>query len=136
MINFFVHGKPMSTQTGSIIHPGGGKRAMPLRRNPEWSKTCKTTAIKDRNEKGWRMLSGAVSMGVTVFVPRPQKPRSHYPTQGADVLNILKGPMDAWEGIVYKNDNQVIRFHRLEKRWTTEAYPSPGLLVDFFTWTA
>jgi len=37
--------------------------------------------------------------------------------------------MDSFEGIVYKNDNQVIRFHRLEKIWTDKC--GPGLEVDF-----
>jgi len=84
------------------------------------------------------MLLGPVSMGVTIFIQRPKgkKLKKEYPTHGADIMNILKGPMDEWQGLVYANDNQVINFHRLEKRWTvsqeTETLSQvPGLLVDF-----
>ena len=130
MIQFFVASKPMSTQTGTVINVNG--RRMPLRRNPQFSKDCRAAAIKDRNEKGWSMLLGPVSMGVTIYIQRNKKHRHEiYSMSGADVLNILKGPMDAIQGVVYADDKQVVNFHRLEKLWTNDGNGVPGLEVDF-----
>ena len=130
MIQFFVASKPMSTQTGTVINVNG--RRMPLRRNPQFSKDCKAAAIKDRNEKGWIILEGPVSMGVTIYIQRPKtKQDSLYSMSGADVLNILKGPMDSMQGVVYSNDKQVVTFHRLEKLWTNDGNTEPGLDLDF-----
>lgn len=79
------------------------------------------------------MLEGPVSMGVTIYIQRPHKKPKHeiYAMSGADALNILKGPMDALQGIVYADDKQVVNFHRLEKLWTCDSVMLTGLDVDF-----
>ena len=127
MIQFFVNAKPMSTQSGTVVNAGG--RRIPLRRNPQFSKACKVEAIKSKNATGWNMLEGPVVMGVTIFMQRPKKLKSKWAMTGADILNIIKGPMDAWQGVVYKDDRQVVECH-ISKQWAGDGW-APGLLMDF-----
>jgi Holliday junction resolvase RusA-like endonuclease len=70
-------------------------------------------------------------MGVAILV-KPIKDRRKmgaFPTSGADALNVLKGPMDAWNGVLYIDDRQVVRFHRLEKIWAPAGF-EPGLYIE------
>ena len=130
VIRFCVPGAVRSTQSGSVIRPGGGKRAMPLRRNPQWTQACKLAAMAVRPPKP---LTGYLSMGIAILVKpiQDRKRMGAFPTSGVDALNALKGPLDIWQGVLYRDDRQVIRFHRLEKIWAP-AGVEDGLYVELW----
>ena len=68
-------------------------------------------------------------MGITIYMPRPKRLATWWAKGGADILNIIKGPMDSWQGVLFFNDDQIIAFHRLEKVYAKEG-KEPGIQVD------
>jgi Holliday junction resolvase RusA-like endonuclease len=123
MISFFVAGIPRPTQTGSVIRPGGGKRAFPLYRNTGWASYCRLVASQQKVTP----LTGPVTVCLTFYLPRPKHPKSQRPIVRPDLDNLEKKLMDGWNGILWHDDAQVVS-KRVEKHYATSVVP-PGLSV-------
>ena len=119
MISFFIAGIPRPTQTGSVVRPGGGKRAFPVYRNTEWASYCRLVA----SEKGpMEPLTGPVELRLTFYLPRPQKPKCPWPITRPDLDNLEKKLLDGWNGILWVDDAQIVR-KEVEKRYGGEWTP-------------
>jgi len=123
MISFFVAGIPRPTQTGSVIRPGGGKRAFPMYRNTEWASYCRLVASQQKVEP----LAGPLSVCLSFYLPRPKKPKCERPITRPDLDNLEKKLLDAWNGILWHDDAQVV-IKMVEKCYATASTP-PGLWV-------
>lgn len=123
-IAFWIPGLPRSTQTGTVIRAGG--RAIPLRRGTAWSAVCGLIAAQHRPEA---LLTGPLAVTLEFCFPPPKKTRHPFPTRG-DVGNLAKGPLDAFQGVLYLNDAQIVS-QLIKKRWADER--GPGLAVAVMT---
>lgn len=118
MISFFVPGIPRPTQTGSVIRPGGGKRAFPVYRNTEWASYCRLVA----SQQHVKPLTGPVELCLTFYLPRPKKPKCPWPVTRPDLDNLEKKLADGWNGILWVDDSQIVR-KEIEKRYATDCTP-------------
>ncbi len=110
MISFFIPGTPRSTQTGSVVRAGG--RLIPIRRGTAWSGYCGLVAEQNKPEKP---LEGALTVTLT-FCRRAPKKHGEYPTTRPDVENLAKGLLDSWNGILWRDDSQIVDLE-LSKRY-------------------
>jgi len=138
IVRFFVPGYPKSTQTGTVHRYGG--RLMPTRMNTDWSDTCKDVATLAMREYGLKPFTGPVSLGISIIIPRLKnmKKAGPYPNGGPDMDNAIKGPKDAWQGVLYVKDKQVKRMHNFEVVWAAENIPEQargGLAVSIYPLT-
>ena len=71
-------------------------------------------------------VDGALAMRVTFFLRRPQSlpKREQHPVKRPDLSNLLKAVEDALQGVVYRDDSQIIRLD-VEKRYD----PAPGARI-------
>ena len=122
MISFFLPGIPRPTQTGSVIRPGGGKRAFPVYRNTEWASYCRLMAVNYMRAAKRNHLTGPVELCLTFYLPRPKKPKCPWPVTRPDLGNLEKKLSDAWNGILWVDDSQIVRM-TLEKRYATACTP-------------
>ena len=113
MISFFISGVPKSTQTGSVIRPGGGKRAFPVYRNTEWASYCRLAASQ---HGPMEPLTGPVELRLTFYLPRPKKPKCWWPVTRPDLDNLIKKLTDGWNKILWEDDAQIVHME-LEKRY-------------------
>lgn len=102
-LSFFIPGRPRSRQTGSVITVNG--RSFPVRRGTAWSSVCGLVA---RQYAPAEPLTGPVRCELTFFLARPKKPRSAWPTSRPDVENLCKGLLDSWNGVLWRDDSQVV----------------------------
>ncbi len=120
-IAFFVPGRPRSTQTGSVITVNG--RTFPLRRGTAWSTVCGLVA---RQHAPATLLAGPVRCRLVFLLPAPTARRRARPTTRPDVENLAKGLLDAWNGILWRDDSQVVEL-QLRKEYGEAR--GPGVLV-------
>lgn len=62
---------------------------------------------------------GAIRIDVLFYLPRPRKPKSFYPIVRPDLDNYLKGVMDALNGILWRDDSQIVSI-RCEKKYALQ----------------
>ena len=127
----------MSTQTGSVWRQGS--RAMVSRMNTDWSDVAKDTATLAMRALGLNPFDGPVALLVSVVMPRLKDMRHEGPDPngGPDLDNAVKGPKDAWQGVLYKKDSQIKKL-TLEKVWASEHIPIQargGLAVTIYPLT-
>ena len=119
-VEFWVSGLPRTTQTGSIIRLKNGRR-MPLRRNPGWSDACHLVA---RQHAPRAPLAGPVAVTLTFSLPMPKRPKFSAPAVRPDAENLCKGLLDAWNGVLWQDDGQIVDLH-IVKRYASV----PGVTV-------
>jgi len=119
-IKFVVYGTPRSTQTGSVVGHKG--RSFPVRRNPGWSQLV---ALEAMNHRPPKPFAGPLRVMWTIGIKRPKKPRGSWPTGAPDCTNVIKGPSDALNGILWVDDAQIVS-ERIDKFYTA----TPGLGID------
>ena len=102
-VAFFVSGRPRSTQTGSVIRVGG--RSISLRRNTPWSAVC---GLVGRQHAPVVPLTGPLAVDLLFTVKAPKSGKRRFPTVRPDAENLVKGLLDAWNGVLYEDDSQVI----------------------------
>lgn len=59
-------------------------------------------------------------LGVTIFLPRPKKPKLPLPVTRPDLDNYAKAIMDGLNGFAWKDDAQIVRLN-IAKYYTTDA---------------
>lgn len=103
LIEFFVAGRPRSTQTGSTIRAAG--RAIPTRRNTVWSAIVGYTA---REHAPKEPLGGALRVELDFYLPPPKKLKHQRPISRPDLENMGKGLLDACNDVLWNDDSQVV----------------------------
>ena len=84
-----------------------------MRLNPAWSSFCRLVAMQHRPEVP---LAGPLAAELLFLTRRPKRPGHPYPSR-SDVENLAKGLLDAFQGVLYDNDSQLVDVV-LRKRWT------------------
>lgn len=121
MIQFFVPGVPRSTQSGTVVRARG--RAIPIRRGGGWSTLCRAVAAQHRPNAP---LLGPVAVTLMFVMPRPKRAAATYPRR-PDLGNTSKGVLDAFNGVLWVDDSQVVR---LVERKSYGTRPGVGVLVE------
>lgn len=132
----------ISFNVPGVPQPAGSKRAFPFQKkdgklgvavsddNPkgrDWKATVAWSAVAARNPPGRReLLEGALRVVLLFELPRPQ---SHYRADGSvrrsappwpvgrpDVLKLARAVEDALQGVIYRNDSQIV-YEQIAKRW-------------------
>lgn len=116
-LDFFVPGRPKSTQTGSVVRAGG--RLIPIRRGTAWSAVCGLVA---RQYAPPTPLAGPLAVAIRFQLPAPKKRRA-LPTTRPDIENLVKGLLDSWNGVLWADDSQIVDL------WLTKGYGVPGVNV-------
>jgi len=114
VISFFIPGCPKATQTGSIVRVRG--RAFPIRRGTAWSAYCATVA---QAHADGTPLEGPLIVNLRFLLPHPKDKRKKHPVSRPDAENLCKGLLDSWNGILWRDDSQIVRLV-IEKRYATD----------------
>lgn len=128
-IEFTVPGTAKSTQTGSIFRTKDG-RCFPSRRNPEYSAKVALFAQQAKTKEKWVCATGPIKLEITVARQKPKKMPEWLPTSRPDIDNLIKGVMDAMNGIFYTDDKQVVSLH-VYKVW---AEKEPYVDIEVEKW--
>lgn len=122
--SLFVPGEPKTTQTGSVVRLPNG-RAIVTRRNTGWAQRIALAAQAARPP---RPLEGPVRAVLTFFRTRPvSAPKSvTHPATRPDLGNLSKGLLDCLEGIVYRDDAQIVEL--VERK--VFATMQPGVRIE------
>ena len=92
-----------------------GGRAFPPRRNTPWSAYCGLVA---KQHASALPFTGALAVELTFLLPAPKKWKGGTrPAKRPDIDGLCKGLLDAWSGILYRDDAQVVEL-TLEKRYS------------------
>jgi len=112
MIQFFVDGKPKSTQLGSSFRiPGkNGKKDRWMQKplNTEWSDDFASIVRQHRQDP---LLSGPVEITFRFYLAKPQKPKCCYPASRPDWDNLIKKLSDRMNGVIWEDDKLIVAAH-------------------------
>jgi len=70
----------------------------------------------------------ALSVRMEFFMSKAVSNKKPYPTQSPDIDNLAKAILDAGNGLIYKDDSQVIELN-IVKRWATIESPAGTVLT-------
>lgn len=121
----WVPGEPKATQTGTVHR--FGRRLVPVRRHAGWIERIALAAHASRPEA---LLEGPLGVVLVFARRRPVRiPRGlPYPITRPDVGNLSKGLLDALQGIVYRDDAQIVELLE-RKRFAESAGPGVWIAV-------
>jgi Holliday junction resolvase RusA-like endonuclease len=140
-VAFFVPAVPRATQVGKVVQvrgPAGvvlvngrprvvaGKTELvPIRRRPEWARTVKAVALQHRPAT---VIEGPLHVDLVFQVPAPiRRNPTGVPDRKPDLENYLKGTLDALNGVIYRDDAQIVSL--TARKLYTDAAHSPGVLI-------
>jgi len=123
----WIPGIPKATQTGSIIRTRDG-RAFPSRRGSAWLAYVKSFMAINAPEAP---MEGAIEAWITFCMPDLKDMKRMDPTSRPDYDNLLKGLMDQGNGILWRDDSQIVKAH-IEKRYARFGpHRVPGVLLEW-----
>lgn len=131
MFEFIIHGNPVAQGRPRFARIGNHVRAHDPAKSRSWKESVRWAAVEAM--KGREISTDALEVQLTFWF---QRPKSHYGTgkrakwvkesapayhtTRPDAENCAKGVLDGMTGIVYRDDNQVVRLV-VEKHYTTKA---------------
>jgi Holliday junction resolvase RusA-like endonuclease len=118
-IEIWIPGAPVGKGRGrAVVMPGGGARVVTPQKTRTYEGIVKSLAIDAMERAGLAMLDGPVSLELRIVVTTPDSwPRwkkelaacgKVWPTTKPDSDNIEKAIKDAMNGVVYRDDVQVV----------------------------
>jgi Holliday junction resolvase RusA-like endonuclease len=124
-----VAGEPVAQGRPRISTAGGFPRAYDPAKSRNWKQYARLVAQEVmQNEE--TLLYGPVSLSVRVYRSIPKsfskKKRQgaleggYLPTTRPDLDNYVKGATDAINGIVIKDDSQIVKFHEPFGKWYSD----------------
>lgn len=118
-----VRGMPVAQGRARAFRAGDSIRMY----DPENSKQWKQTVAIQCLEKHPQVMSGALSMKLYFFLPRPRSlpKKIVYHTKRPDLDNLVKAVKDALRGICYKDDSQIV--HLIA---TKDYGDTPGVMIE------
>lgn len=115
-VDFFVAGKPVAKQRARVVRNHGRVRSFTPEATVNYElhvRMCAQEAMGGRDP-----FQQPVAMAVTVFVHPPQSwsakrqrlavEQMFMPTKKPDLSNILKSVEDGMNGVVYRDDSQIV----------------------------
>ena len=131
-----INGDPVAQGRPKFTVRGGRVWAYDPQKSREYKEYVKMIAMQWWGRKP--PMEGALSMSVKVFVPIPssfsKKDRQDAisgmkrPVGKPDLENFCKGATDALEGVVFKNDSQIVAHHEPFGKWYGDR---PRIEIEF-----
>lgn len=129
-ISFIVPGTPVGKGRPRFAKRGNFVKVYTPEATASYENLVKIIALNAMKKGGHLVLQAAVSMSMEIYVTPPAswsaKKRNSaflgeiFPTVKPDLDNIIKGVLDALNGVVWNDDKQVIRLE-VFKRYAQEA---------------
>lgn len=121
----WVPGEPKAMQTGTVVR--AGDRLIPIRRHTEWGNRV---ALAANTMKPSALFEGPLTVTLEFHRQRPisAKKAVTEPITRPDLGNLSKGLLDALQGIVYRDDAQIVEL-RERKRFAGDAGPGVAITV-------
>jgi len=118
-----VHGLPIAQGRPRAARIGGGVRVYDPDTSRDWKRTVQAQVIA---VKPSAPFDCPLSMELSFVLPRPKSlPRKVvYHTKRPDIDNLFKAISDALNGIVYRDDSQIVQL-AVEKVYGSE----PGVII-------
>ena len=73
-------------------------------------------------------LEGGISIDFEFIVTRPKRPKHDYPSKVGDVSNLIKAVEDALNGVVFKDDSQVVEV--VARKRYAEQKEAAGITIE------
>lgn len=106
-----------------------GRSVESSKRWPGWKKTVADYAAAERlKRKAERFDYGPVSLTVTFYLPKPQRPKHERHITKPDLDKLVRGVCDALTGIVWADDAQVNTIMAI-KRYIDDESPDPFVVI-------
>jgi Holliday junction resolvase RusA-like endonuclease len=120
----WVPGEPKAMQTGTVGR--FGTRLIPIRRHTEWGSRVALTANQTRPPA---LFAGALTVVLEFHRTRPRSARKTItqPITRPDLENCAKGLLDALQGIVYRDDAQIVEL--LARKRFADDDRGPGVAI-------
>jgi len=125
-LRIMVLGKP--APKGSLKSYGRGRMVEQLAASAPWRAKITAAAIRARQNTGWEMLTGPVSVTCRAVTPRPKTVRREYPItrSSGDADKLARNLLDALvDARIMHDDSQVVHLE------ITKVYPGvePGMYI-------
>lgn len=103
-----------------------GGRLIPIRRGTAWASLVGLVARTE--QPAGAPWGEPVALSLLFILPRPKgRRREHYVATRPDAENLCKGLLDALQGVLYRDDAQIVRL-TVEKVYEDDRL-SPGVLI-------
>jgi len=125
-VRFFVAGVPRAMSVGRVIVTKRG--SFQARRNNEWALQV---GYAGREVRPATPFTGPLAFTAIFWMPRPKSARrsDHYPIRRPDLDNLVHKLTDQFNGVLYDDDSQIVRF-TIEKRYVTDNLAGgPGIAI-------
>jgi Holliday junction resolvase RusA-like endonuclease len=121
----WVPGEPKAMQTGTVVRAGG--RLVPIRRHTEWGNRVALAAQQSRPPA---LFEGPLIVVLEFHRQRPVSAKKSVtqPITRPDLGNLSKGLLDALQGIVYRDDAQIVELLE-RKRFAGSTGPGVAITV-------
>jgi Holliday junction resolvase RusA-like endonuclease len=116
MISFIIPGQPVAKGRPRL---GRGRVYTPAK-TVAYEKVVALAAKAAM--RGNMPITGAVSVGIKFFLARPKSNKSTEPVVKPDIDNLAKSVCDALNGIVWKDDSQIVQA-KITKEWALGRMP-------------
>jgi len=125
----WVPGEPKAMQTGSVVR--AGDRLIPIRRHTEWGNRVALAANQARPPA---LFAGPLTVALEFHRQRPTSAKKSVtePITRPDLGNLSKGLLDALQGIVYRDDAQIVE---LRERKRFAGPEGPGVAITVYPYT-
>jgi len=127
MTSLWIPGNPKATQTGSVVRVNG--RSFPVRRNTDWTAYVRLVMAQAAVADGLTPTEMPLSVGVVFYLPDLASGKRALPTKRPDLDNLLKGFLDAGNGILWLDDAQIVSL-TVDKRYAKHGlHQAPGVTL-------
>ena len=106
MIRIVIYGNAVPKQSTRFYRTSSGVGTYRPPKFTEWANMVKLQAVKYRQKP---LLTGYLTARLTFYLPAPKKrPKSQVYPLKSDIDNLCKGVFDPLQGIIFKNDSQIV----------------------------
>jgi Holliday junction resolvase RusA-like endonuclease len=112
-VRFVVKGEPVAKPRPRVVTQEGRTHAYTPKHAKEWEETVQWFAAQHRPATP---LDGPLAVALIFYLPRPKTVKRPRPSVRPDIDNYAKAVMDALNGVMWKDDGQIVKLH-CEKRY-------------------
>jgi Holliday junction resolvase RusA-like endonuclease len=113
-----AQGRPRAYKT-----PAGQVRVFDPANARDWKRTVQAQVL---TQKPPAPVEGPLAVALQFFLPRPPSlpKRERFPAKRPDAENLAKAVLDAMQGVVYRDDGQIVRLSIAK-----DYGPAPGVVI-------
>ena len=127
MLRFTIPGKPVPKQRPRISTKNGIVRAYTPKNTANYEKLVANISMFNRIDDV--VLLGPISVKLLIFLERAKSNKDLFPITKPDIDNYAKSILDGMNGVIYKDDSQIIDLH-VQLRYGLEARVE--VMIDTF----